>query len=154
MALNRQIWLSTIIENFYPDNSFMAKSIDDSEFVNNKTVHIPNAGKPSSVVINRSEKPAKINERTDKDLTYDIDELTTDPIYISDVDNVELSYNKRNSILANDRQQLQKMAAENLLYKWGGSLKTKILTTGETREAHTSATATGSRKKLTKAAVM
>ena len=154
MALNRQIWLSTIIENFYPDNSFMAKSIDDSEFVNNKTVHIPNAGKPSSVVINRSEKPAKINERTDKDLTYDIDELTTDPIYISDVDNVELSYNKRNSILANDRQQLQKMAAENLLYKWGGSLKTKFLTTGETREAHTSATATGSRKKLTKAAVM
>ena len=69
MALNRQIWLSTIVENFYPDNSFMAKSIDDSEFVDNKTVHIPNAGKPSSVVINRSEKPAKINERTDNDLT-------------------------------------------------------------------------------------
>lgn len=154
MALNRQIWLSTIVENFYPDNSFMAKSIDDSEFVDNKTVHIPNAGKPSSVVINRSEKPAKIKERTDNDLTYDIDELTTDPIHLSDVDNVELSYNKRNSILANDRQQLQKMAAQNLLYKWAGSLKTKIFTEGEARKAHTSATATGSRKKLTKAAVM
>ena len=77
MALNRQIWINTIVENFFPDDSFMAKSIDDSDFVNVKTVHIPNAGKPSSVVINRAEKPATIKERTDQELTYDIDELTT-----------------------------------------------------------------------------
>ena len=77
MALNKEIWLSTIVENFYPDDSFAAKSIDDSPFVSNKTVHIPNAGKPSSVVINRKKKPAEINEREDKELTYDIDELTT-----------------------------------------------------------------------------
>ena len=108
MALNREIWINTITENFYPDNSFMAKSIDDSAFVNNKTVHIPNAGKPSSVVINRSEKPAKIKEREDNELTYNIDELTTDPIHISNV----------------------------------------------AREAHTSATASGNRKKITKAVVM
>ena len=33
MALNKQIWLNTIVENFYPDNSFASKSIDDSTFV-------------------------------------------------------------------------------------------------------------------------
>lgn len=154
MALNREIWINTITENFYPDNSFMAKSIDDSAFVNNKTVHIPNAGKPSSVVINRSEKPAKIKEREDNELTYNIDELTTDPIHISNVDAVELSYDKRNSVLSNDRKQLQKAAAQNLLYKWAGSLKTKFFTAGEAREAHTSATASGNRKKITKAVVM
>ena len=154
MALNKQIWLSTIVENFYPDNSFMAKSIDDSEFVDNKTVHIPNAGKPSSVAVNRSEKPASIKERQDQELTYDIDELTTDPIHLSDVDNVELSYNKRNSIIANDRQQLQKAAAQNLLYKWAGNMKNKIFTSGDVREAHTSGTATGNRKKFDKKAVM
>ena len=154
MALNKEIWLSTIVENFYPDNSFAAKSIDDSAFVNNKTVHIPNAGKPSSVEINRKEKPAKINEREDNELTYNIDELTTDPIHISNVDTVELSYDKRNSVLANDRQQLQKAASQNLLYKWAGSLKTKLFTSGDAREAHTSSTATGNRKKITKAIVM
>lgn len=154
MALNKEIWLSTIVENFYPDNSFAAKSIDDSAFVNNKTVHIPNAGKPSSVEINRKEKPAKINEREDNELTYDIDELTTDPIHISNVDTVELSYDKRNSVLANDRQQLQKAASQNLLYKWAGSLKTKLYTSGDAREAHTSSASTGNRKKITKAIVM
>jgi hypothetical protein len=154
MALNKEIWLNTIVENFYPDNSFMAKSVDDSPFVNNKTVHIPNAGKPSSVAINRSEKPAKISEREDNELTYNIDELTTDPIHISNVDTVELSYDKRNSVLSNDRMQLQKAAAQNLLYKWSEAMKTKFQTEGEAREAHTSSTATGTRKKMTKAVVM
>lgn len=154
MALNKEIWLNTIVENFYPDNSFMAKSVDDSPFVNNKTVHIPNAGKPSSVSINRSEKPAKISEREDNELTYNIDELTTDPIHISNVDTVELSYDKRNSVLSNDRMQLQKAAAQNLLYKWSEAMKTKFQTEGEAREAHTSSTATGNRKKMTKAVVM
>lgn len=154
MALNKQIWLSTIVENFYPDNSFAAKSVDDSAFVSNKTVHIPNAGKPSSVKINRTTKPATISEREDHELTYDIDELTTDPIHIANLDTVELSYDKRNSVIANDRRQLQNMAAQNLLYKWAGSLKAKIFTDGDAREAHTSATATGNRKKMTKATVM
>ena len=154
MALNKEIWLTTLVENFYPDNSFAAKSIDDSAFVSNHTVHIPNAGKPSNVVINRSSKPATINERTDNELTYDIDELTTDPIHISNIDTVELSYDKRNSVLANDRKQLQKTAAQNLLYRWAEKLKDTILTTGASRAAHTSAKATGSRKQLTKKEVL
>lgn len=153
MALNKEIWINTVVENFYPDNSFASKSVDDSAFVNNKTVHVPNAGNPSGVEINRSKKPAEINERTDHDLSYTIDELTTNPIHISNVDTVELSYNKRNSVLQNDRQQLQAMAAQLLLYRWG-NLKTKIFTAGAATDAHTSSKATGKRKKLTKAAVM
>ena len=95
MALNKQVWLNTIVENFFPDNSFATKSIDDSVFVSNKTVHIPNAGAPSGVEINRTQKPASVNQRTDQDLTYDMDELTTNPIYIPNIDTVELSYDKR-----------------------------------------------------------
>ena len=30
MALNKQVWLNTIVENFFPDNSFATKSIDES----------------------------------------------------------------------------------------------------------------------------
>jgi len=149
MALNKQIWLTTIQENFYPDNSFAVKSIDDSAFVSVKTVHIPNAGAPSGVKINRTQKPASVAQRTDNDLTYDLDELTTDPIYIPNIDTVELSYDKRNSVLTNDRQQLQTTAQQNLLYKWytGGNI---VGTSGDERDAHTSATATGKRKKITK----
>lgn len=153
MALNKQVWLNTIVENFFPDDSFATKSIDDSIFVDNKTVHIPNAGAPSGVEINRSQKPATVNQRTDQDLTYDMDELTTNPIYIPDIDTVELSYDKRSSILRNDRMELQKQAHQNLLYRWFATGKV-VETEGDAREAHTSTTATGNRKALTKATIL
>ena len=86
MALNKQIWLNTIEENFYPNNSFAAHSVDDSAFVSYKTVHVPNAGAPSGVEVNRTKKPASVETRTDNELTYDIDELTTNPIHIPNVE--------------------------------------------------------------------
>ena len=154
MALNKEVWLNTIVENFFPDNSFASKSVDDSAFVDNKTVHVPNAGTPSGVVINRTTLPATVSRRTDYDLDYDIDELTTNPIHIPNVDAVELSYDKRQSVLFNDRNQLQTEAHQNLLYKWFGTAPTVITTTGANRPAHTSATATGNRKRITKATVL
>lgn len=157
MALNKEIWLSSLVENLYPDNSFAVKSVDDSAFVENKKVHVPNAGAPSGVETNRAKKPAEVSERTDHDLEYEMDELTTNPIYIPHIDTVELSYDKRSSILANDRAALREAAAVNLLYRWGeGVDKVNVLsTTGTTqRAAHTSKAATGKRLAICKADVL
>ena len=153
MALNISIWQTTLVENLYPDNSFASKSVDDSAFVRAHKVIIPNAGAPSKVQQNRTVKPASVNQRTDNDLEYEIDELTTDPIYIPNIDMVELSYDKRTSIISNDRAQLQNTAHENLLERWGKGVPASnvLLTTGTTeRNAHTSDTATGKRKRITK----
>ena len=153
MALNISIWQTTLVENFYPDNGFASKSVDDSAFVSAHKVIIPNAGAPSKVQKNRTVKPASVNQRTDNDLEYEIDELTTDPIYIPNIDTVELSYDKRTSIISNDRAQLQDEAHLNLLERWGKGVPASnvLLTTGTTeRNAHTSDTATGKRKRITK----
>ena len=153
MALNISIWQTTLVENLYPDNSFASKSVDDSAFVSAHKVIIPNAGAPSKVQKNRTVKPASVNQRTDNDLEYEIDELTTDPIYIPNLDTVELSYDKRTSIISNDRAQLQDEAHLNLLERWGKGVPASnvLLTTGTTeRNAHTSDTATGKRKRITK----
>ena len=154
MALNISIWQATLVENFYPDNGFASKSVDDSAYIKAKKVIIPNAGAPSKVQKNRTVKPATVNQRTDNDLEYVIDELTTDPIYIPNIDTVELSYDKRTSIISNDREQLQNAAEENILERWGLGVPSKnvLFTTGTTeRDAHTSETATGKRKCITKA---
>lgn len=153
MALNISIWQTTLVENFYPDNGFASKSVDDSTFVNAHKVIIPNAGAPSKVQKNRTVKPATVDQRTDNALEYEIDELTTDPIYIPNIDTVELSYDKRTSIISNDRAQLQDEAHLNLLERWGKGVPASnvLLTTGTTeRNAHTSDTATGKRKRITK----
>ncbi|MFB9897824.1 hypothetical protein [Hallella seregens] len=153
MALNKEIWLTTIQENFFPNNSFATKSVDDSAFVDNKKVHVPNAGAPSGVETNRSIFPAVVNQQNDEDLEYSMDELTTNPIHIPNIDMVELSYDKRQSVLYNDRNQLQNEACHNLLYRWGTGAKT-FTTSGGARVAHTSATAIGNRKKITKKDVL
>lgn len=154
MALQKEIWLTSIVENLFPDNSFASKSVDDSAFVNNKTVHIPNAGSPSGVKTNRSSLPASISKREDHDLSYKMDELTTDPIMIPHIDTVQLSYDKRESVISTDRAQLVNSAHLNLLKRWGeGAQGNVYYTTGEEVDAHTSDTATGKRKAITRADV-
>lgn len=151
MALQKEIWLQSIVENLYANNSFVSKSVNDSAFVNNKTVHVPNAGAPSKVVVNRQEKPASIKTREDKDLSYNLDELTTDPILIENIDTVQLSYDKRESVISNDRAQLIDSADSLILHKWGkGAESVVYYTTGNEVDAHTSATATGKRKAITR----
>lgn len=151
MALNKEVWQSSIIDNLFPDDSFAAKSVDDSAFIDNKSVHIPNAGAPSGVQTNRVQKPASIKQRTDNDLVYSMDELTTDPIYIPNIETVQYSYNKRESVISNDRRALQVAAHDNLLKRWGTAAEGNIvLTTGGEVDAHTSATAAGKRKSITR----
>ncbi len=74
MALQVQIWIKSIIEGLFADNSFASRSIDHSEFVNNKTVHVPNAGSAPGVVKNRNVFPAQVTTREDVDLEYGMDE--------------------------------------------------------------------------------
>ena len=45
MALQVEIWVKSIIEGLFANNTFAARSVDHSEFVNEKTVHVPNAGR-------------------------------------------------------------------------------------------------------------
>lgn len=149
MAVQKQIWQNTIIEEFWPDDSFASKATNDSEYVNQgKTVHIPNAGAPSGVKKNRSTLPAEVKVRTDVDVTYDLDEFTTDPVRIPHADTVELSYSKRNSVISQDKNKLRNDAHQSILEKWVPDAKYRITTTGASRDAYIT-TATGQRKALT-----
>lgn len=152
MALQVQIWIKSIIENLFADNSFASKSVDHSEFVNEKTVHVPNAGAASSVVKNRTTFPAAVTTREDVDLSYDIDEFSVDPIRIPNADKVELSYNKRESIIRGSRNKLADDIHASLIYSWIPSGVNTIFTEGAAVTAHI-ASATGNRKSMTKASV-
>ena len=154
MAIQREIWQNTIIEGLFADNSFMSKAVNDDVYVNQgKKVHIPNAGAPSGVEVNRATVPATAAKRTDTDVEYTLDELTTDPIHIPHADTVELSYNKRNSVIAQDRAALVEAAAENILYRWAPASAQFVHTSGDAVAAHTPS-ATGNRKAVTKADVL
>ena len=153
MAIQREIWINTIQEGLFADNSFLTKAIPADEFVEmGKTVHIPNAGAPSKTKKNRSKFPADVNTRTDIDLSFNLDEFTTDPIRIPNADTVELSYNKRESVLREDKATLHEAVAKSILYSWLPDKDHCIKTTGAVVDAHTPK-ATGKRKAICRADV-
>lgn len=153
MAVEKEIWISSIVEGLFADNSFLSKAFNADEFVNmGKTVHIPNAGAPSKVVKNRNVFPAEVKSRNDIDLTFDLDNFSTDPIKINLAETVELSYNKRESVLRQDKAQLESEISQGILLSWFNGATVKIKTTGGEVLSHTAA-ATGNRLSFTKADV-
>lgn len=153
MAIQREIWIGSIVEGLFADNSFLSKAYNADEFVNmGKTVHIPNAGAPSKTKKNRTSFPADVNIRADVDLSFNLDEFTTDPIRIPHADTVELSYNKRESVLRQDKAALQESVAKSMIYSWLPEKKYCIETTGTAVDAH-SPNAAGKRKALCRADV-
>lgn len=154
MALNKEIWIRDIMEKFLPNDSFIQKSVDHSEYVNGKTVHVPNAGAGAGVTKNRNSYPASVGTRTDTDLTYDIARFEMDPLVSNKLEEVELSYDKRQSMIAQSKANLQKAVVEEILYNWIPASPTKIATAGDTVEAAHIPSATGNRIAMTKATVL
>ena len=153
MSVRKEIWERDIVEGLFAENSFLSRAVNDDMYVNEgKKVHIPNAGAPSGVEVNRSSLPATVYQRTDQDVEYTLDELTTNPILIPYADLVELSYNKRNSVIDQDRKEIIFKAAEAMLANWLPAAGQRVKTTGGGVPAWTPS-ATGLRKKITPADV-
>lgn len=153
MALQTEIWLRHLVENLFSDNSAVSKSISLDAFANNKTVHIPNAGAAPAVKMNRSTFPASIVGRSDTDGNFSLQSFTTDPILVPNVDNIQLSYDKRQSVIGNSRNVLVDTIAEYVLGEWMKEKGVALPTTGSAVLGHLP-TATGNRKAMTRADVL
>lgn len=149
MALQKEVWIKSIVDGLWPEESFMSKAVNDDQYVSNKTVHIPNAGSASAVQMDRSQLPASYKKRTDSEVTYNLHEFTTDPVVIQFTEELQLSYSKRESVLREDRANLVNHVGEYILSAWADGVTKVITTTGAAVKAHT-ASATGTRKALTK----
>ncbi|MBA9078948.1 hypothetical protein [Rufibacter quisquiliarum] len=151
MAIQKEIWARDIAENIYPDNSFYLNSRDDSEFLEGKKVHLPQAGAKPNVAINRASLPAAVQKRQDTTGDYEVDEFTTDPVVIQHTEKIEASYNKRQSVLFDHTETLKESVADQLAHRWAPSAATNIIrTSGESRAPYLTSQ-TGNRLALTKA---
>jgi len=151
MAIQKEIWQDHIEGNLFKNNEFLLASTDAGQFVlQGKVVHIPQAGALANVAKNRTSLPATVVQRTDTDVTYTLDEYTTDPILIPNAETFELSYNKRESVLSEYEASLRQTIADNVLIDWAptGSTGTIVRTTGPATATTLDGT-TGNRAKCT-----
>jgi hypothetical protein len=151
MALQVEMWSQDIQENLYMNNDFMKMATDHSMWVRYKTVHVPQAGANTTVEQNRAILPAPIAGRTDSELTYSLNQYTTDSILIQNIEELQISYSKRTSVLMNLMQSIQFVVATQTLYAWAPSGATRIVqTSGSSSTLNLPhSTATGNRKMAT-----
>ena len=148
MALQTEVWVRDIQEQLFASNEFLNFAVNHSEFVNNKVVHVPIAGSAPTVEIDRSSLPATISQRTDTELTYTLQEFTTDPMLITDLDEIQTSYAKRQSVLGHHVSAMADLIAQSALVDWAAPAANVIPTTGSAESLKPTG-ATGTRKAVT-----
>jgi len=148
MALQQEIWIKDIQDELYRGSEFINFGVDHGGFVENKTVHVPQGGAAPSIVQNRTSLPATIAQRTDSELTYDLNEYTTDPILITDIDELQTSYAKRQSVLGQHVDVLNERIGDQTAFDWAEA--TASVTTSGAAGTTLAPGATGTRKKVVK----
>jgi len=125
MGVLKEVWINDIQENLFEGSEFILKGKDHSAFVSNSVVHVPQAGSVPNTEKNRAVFPATITERTDTDLNYPVDSYSTDPVRVRRIDEVQTSYNKRQSVMGDHIQTLNEEIGDNVANTWaadGGTI--------------------------------
>lgn len=164
MSINIELFTTVIQENVFPNNSFLKRATDHSQYVtylggNGKTVgaavvHVPQAGALPTVTKNRSSFPATGVQRTDSDLTYSIDEYSVAPFMLEYSEALTVAYDKAASLMYAMTNTLKQTIGNNTLFKWAPSALTdangvtRILKTSGPTGTTLSTYATGVRKTL------
>jgi hypothetical protein len=152
MGLQKEIWIADIMETLHQGSEFIKAGTDHSAYVSNKTVHVPQSGSAPGISKNRGVLPATIGQRTDTVLDYNLAEFSTDPIVITNLEELQVSYGKRNSVLGQHTAVLNERIGTETAYAWtpDGSSSLVLRTSGSATSDLPNSTATGTRKLITK----
>ncbi len=120
-GLAKEIWLPDLMENFYPDWSFLKEGRDMSAFVENDTINLAEVGVEPEVLINTTSYPVPFAERTDIPLSISLDVFDTEGTVIRNAELYELAYDKRTSVTTQHKNALQNKFAAIAAYNWSPS---------------------------------
>ena len=150
MALQQEVWATEVQENLFPANDFMSRAKDHSAFINYLTVHLPQSGANPAIFKNNTSLPININQRNDTDFTYSLNNYKGEPILITNLEEMQNSYDKRSSVLGNVVRNMGFAIGNQTLYAWAPSGASRIVRTSGTASSTALAPgATGTRNALT-----
>lgn len=150
-GLIKEIWRKEIIGSLFKNNEFLNYAVKaDHLVVEGTIVHISQAGIPSGIEVDRTSLPATVSERTDSDITYSLKEFTSNPKLVRNIDTIQLSYDKMQSVISEDMNNLREKVADWMLRLWTPAEAAAILRTTGDAVAGAAPSATGNRKGLRK----
>lgn len=106
MALNKEIWISQFLENFYPESNFLRGVTDMSGAVDANKLHIPSVGIDPKILVDNNTYPISIVSREDKDNVITLQRFETENTVVRHVEEVEYSYDKVESVIRQHKSTL------------------------------------------------
>lgn len=125
-GLFKEIWIGKLMENFYPDGSFLLESEDMTAFVENNTINLADAGVDPVVLVNNTTYPVPLSERTDNPLALPLDYLDTVNTVVRNATAIQLAYNKLESVIRQHRMALAKTSVKKAAHAYGPTSNTDI----------------------------
>lgn len=140
----KEIWTDQIMEGYYPADDFLTWSRDMSSLVEYNTLNLAEAGADPDLLIDNSVYPITSAVRTDVPKTIALRTLDTNSTIVRNLEALEASYDKRESVLRAHRNVLRKGSIQLATHFWApqsnGTFTPVIAASGA---------ADGSRKRLT-----
>jgi hypothetical protein len=149
MALIQEVWVKDIQDALNRNADFLPYSVDHSAYVAFGTVHIPQSGANPTVEVAPSSLPLTINQRTDTDRTYSLVQYALQPTLITNIDELQTSYDKRQSVLGQQITTLTQTIGDYVAVSWTASGASNIIETTGSAGTSLPPSGTGTRKAVT-----
>lgn len=136
--LAKEVWIQMLMNDMYPNTSFLARSVDMSEFVDHNKINLAEAGVNPEVYIDEKGDIATAS-RTDIPLELALHTFDSQNTLVKNIEQKESSYNKMESVVANHRSAISAKEAVFAAHNWTPTENTDLtpvlIATGEVSAA-------------------
>lgn len=132
MAVEKSYWTGILLEKPIPDGSFLARSVDMTEFSDGKTIQYAEAGIEPEVFVNNTTFPIGSMKREDVPHEIPMDVFDTKNTRVSNIEKYEESPEKSRSVVRGHKTAIFKRNCRLALFNWcpsQHSQSTPVLTT-------------------------
>lgn len=106
-GLNKEIWVSEILEQHTNKANFLSVTEDMTAFVKNNKINRAEAGLRPNVIRNNKKYPVPVTERDDTALETTLHTFDTEATHLPRAKSVELSYDKMKSVVKGHSDALE-----------------------------------------------
>ncbi len=118
MAIEKQIWIDVLMEGFYPDRSFLQRSVDMTPLVEYNKINLAEAGVDPNVLIDNNVFPVPIAQRADSPLELALHTFDTENTVVRNIEEKETSYDKMASVVRSHKNALYAKTAQYAAHNW------------------------------------
>jgi len=139
-GLFKEVWISRLMEKFYPTAAWLNRAQDYSGLVDNNAINLAEIGSDPGVLVNNTTYPVPFADRTDVPLQLPLDYYDTEGTVVRNAEQIQLAYPKMDTVVAQHGKALAKAqsakAAWNFAPQTNGSMTPVLKTLGNAKVAY------------------